>query len=178
MPTAEPLGLEKGEVVVVPHDPRWHTLFARASDELHAALGASILAVHHVGSTAVSGLCAKPVLDVLVSISDFARGVDLVPQLAALGYEFRPAEETRDRHFFRHMNGTVRSQHLSLAEPTSRHHKITLAFRDALRADPQLAQAYADLKLELARRFPHDRPAYIEGKSGFIADVLAKGGLE
>ncbi len=176
--TAEPLGLERGEVVVVPHDPRWRTLFMRTSDELHAALGSSILAVHHVGSTAVPGLCAKPILDVLVSIPDLARGADLVSQLTALGYEFRPAEEIPDRHFFRRRNGTVRSHHLSLAEPTSLHHRVTLAFRDALRADPRLAQAYADLKLELARRFPHDRPAYIEGKSEFLADVLAKAGLE
>ena len=178
MSIGEPLGLEKGEVVVVPHDSRWRTLFTRTSEELHAALGSSILAVHHVGSTSVPGLCAKPILDLLVSIPDFARGVELVPGLAALGYEFRPAEDTPDRHFFRQRRGTVRSQHLSLAEPTSRHHRVTLAFRDALRADSRLAQAYADLKLELARRFPHDRPAYIEGKSKFVGDVLAEAGLE
>ena len=178
MSTAEPLGLERGVVVVVPHDPRWRTLFARTSDELHSALGSSILAVHHVGSTAVPGLCAKPILDVLVSIPDFARGVDLVPQLTALGYEFRPDEDIPDRHHFRRRDGTIRSHHLSLAEPMSRHHRVTLAFRDVLRANPRLAQAYADLKLDLARRFPHDRPAYIEGKSEFVADVLAKAGLE
>ncbi len=178
MSTTEPLGLERGTVVLVPHDPRWSTLFARASDELHAALGSSILAVHHVGSTAVSGLCAKPILDVLVSIPAFDRGADLVPQLAALGYEFRPAEEVPDRHYFRRRNGTIRSHHLSLAEPKSRHHRVTLAFRDALRADPRLAQAYADLKMELAAQFPRDRPAYIEAKSGFIKGVLAKEGLD
>ncbi len=178
MSTAESLGLERGTVVLVQHDPRWSTLFARASDELHAALGSSILAVHHVGSTAVPGLCAKPILDVLVSIPAFARGADLVPQLAALGYEFRPAEEIPDRHYFRRRNGTIRSHHLSLAEPKSRHHRVTLAFRDALRADPRLAQAYADLKQELAAQFPRDRAAYIEAKSGFISGVLAKEGLD
>ena len=177
MPTEDPLGLERGTVVLVPHDPRWSTLFARESDELNAALGSSILAVHHVGSTAVPGLCAKPILDVLVSIPDFARGADLVPRLAALGYEFRPAEEVPDRHYFRRRNGTIRSHHLSLAEPTSRHHIVTLAFRDALRTDQGLARAYADLKVELAAEFPFDRAAYIEGKSEFIARALARAGV-
>lgn len=63
--------------------------------------------------------------------------------------------------------------YLSLAEPESHHHRVTLAFRDALRRNPELAAAYARLKLDLARQFAFDRPAYIEGKSQFVRDVLA-----
>jgi len=174
MSTTEPLGLERGMVVLVPYDPRWSASFMTASGELHALLGDSILAVHHVGSTAVPGLCAKPILDVLVSIPTFEQGPDLAPQLAELGYEFRPNEDIPDRHYFRRKVGAIRTHHLSLAEPGSHHHTATLAFRDALRADPTLAQGYADLKLALAERFPRDRPAYIEAKSDFIESVLAK----
>lgn len=174
MGRADSLGLRSGEVVVVPYDPRWRELFDAASAELSAALGSSILAIHHVGSTAVPGLCAKPILDILVSIPAFQAGVLLVPALESLGYEFRPDEEIPDRHYFRRRTGTTRTHHLSLAEPESEYHRVTLAFRDALRRDPELAAAYAALKLDLARRFPLDRAAYIEGKSLFVSEVLAR----
>lgn len=168
------LGLDCGRVVVVPYDPRWQVEFAVASGELQDAPGTSILAIHHVGSTAIPGLCAKPVLDILVSVSDFDRSLELVPYLEKLGYEFRAEEEIPDRHFFRRRRGTARTHHLSLAEPTSLYHAVTLAFRDALRTNAAAAQRYCEIKMDLARRFPHDREAYIQGKSSFVAHVLAQ----
>ena len=198
--TTSPLGLESGIVEVVPYDPRWsdafaeaarelhaalaeaarelHAALAEAARELHAALGSSILAVHHVGSTAVPGLCAKPILDILVSVPDFEASLELVPRFEALGYEFRADEEIADRHYFRRRRGTATTHHLSLAEPTSHHHRVTIAFRDALRADPALARRYGALKTELAGRFPRDRAAYIAGKSAFVGDVLGRAGVD
>ena len=169
----EPLGLQSGTVVVRSSDPRWSTLFEEASSDLHRALGPEISEVHHVGSTSVYGLCAKPILDILVSVPDFERSVKLVPELARLGYEFREDEETPDRHYFRRRRGTASTHHLSLAEPSSHHYRVTLAFRDALRRDPQTAREYSQLKFQLAQRYPRDRAAYIEGKSAFIVRVLA-----
>ena len=178
MSYTEPLGLTRGEVVVADYDARWPALFERTADELTSVLGHSILAVHHVGSTAVPQLRAKPILDVLISIPDFADGPQLVPVLESVGYVFRPHEEIPDRHYFRRGPDDVRTHHLSMAEPSSRHHVVTLAFRDALRNDAQLATAYADLKMELAGRFPFDRESYIEGKSDFVAEVLSRAGLD
>lgn len=175
---ADSLGLKRGQVVVVPYDQRWPALFEEAAAELMDALGPAALAIHHVGSTSIPGMCAKPILDVLVSVPDFFAALDLVPELEKLAYEFRPDEEIPDRHYFRRPpGGNVRTHHLSLAEPSSRFYRVTLAFRDALRRDARLADAYARLKLELAARFPYDRAAYIEGKSQFVADVLAAEGL-
>jgi GrpB-like predicted nucleotidyltransferase (UPF0157 family) len=173
----EPLGLKSGTVTVVPYDARWVALFGHAAEELAGALGPALLAVHHVGSTAVPGLCAKPILDMLVSIPDLGRARGLVPSLADLGYEFRPAEEIPDRHYFRRLRSDHRTHHLSLAEPASHHHRVTLAFRDALRADSGLAMEYGALKRQLAERFPRDRAAYIEGKTGFVTRVLAGRGV-
>jgi len=170
--TRESLGLKDGEVVVLAYDPRWRDQFEGLKEQL-SALGPAVLAVHHVGSTAVPGLCAKPILDVLVSIPDHSRGADLVPGLEALGFEYRPDGDIPDRHFFRRRKNGIRTCHLSLAEPNSQHQTVTLAFRDALRGDVQLATAYADLKRELARQFPFDRPSYLTGKSEFIARVVA-----
>ena len=171
--TEGPLGLQSGTVRLVPYDPRWAVLFEQTAGELRDALGSAALAVHHVGSTAVPGLTAKPILDLLVAIPDFAHGTALVPRLGALGYEFRPHEETPDRHFFRRRSGTTRTHHLSLAEPGSHYHRVTLAFRDALRADPDLAERYGRLKRRLADEFPRDREGYIAGKTEFVTRALA-----
>lgn len=168
-----PLGLESGTVVVVPYDRRWPQLFEEAAAELRAAIGADIIDVHHVGSTAIPGLAAKPILDILVTVPDFERARNLVPILATLGYEFRPQEEIPDRHYFRRRGGTIRTHHLSLAEATSHHHRATLAFRDALRRNAALVSEYAALKHDLAARFPRDRIAYLDGKTEFVRRVLS-----
>lgn len=177
---AEPhaLGLEAGTVVVLPHDERWAVLFTDAARELRHALGGRIATIHHVGSTAVPGLPAKPILDVLVTVPDLEAARALLPALEGLGYEYRPDEEIPDRHYFRRRRGTARTHHLSLAEPGSHHHRVTIAFRDALRREPALAREYGALKLELARRFRRNREAYIEGKSAFVHRVLCDAGVE
>lgn len=172
MLTTEPLGLRRGVVEVVPYDPRWPALFEVTAAELLRAVGRSILGVHHVGSTSVPNLCAKPILDVLVSVPDFDAALQLVPDIEALGYVFRSDEEIEDRHHFRRGDEKARTHHMSLAMQSSRHHIDTIAFRDALRHNAQLASDYAELKLELARRFPRDRESYINGKTEFILEVL------
>jgi GrpB-like predicted nucleotidyltransferase (UPF0157 family) len=172
-----PLGLEHGTVRVVPYDERWVELFEEAAQELRSALGSLISGVHHVGSTAVPGLAAKPILDILVTIADFERGRELIPLLAELRYEYRPDEEIPDRHYFRRRRSSVRTHHLSLAEISSHHHRVTIAFRDALRRDVALAEEYAALKRELAIRFPRDRHSYIEGKTELVRRVLGELGL-
>lgn len=168
------IGLASGTVTVVPYDPRWVDEFNAASQEIHDTIGSKVIAVHHVGSTAVPGLCAKPILDILVSVADFTKALESVPELATLGYEFRPNEEIPDRHYFRRRRSNHRTHHLSLAEPSSHYHTVTLAFRDALRASVDDARRYCELKLDLARRFPCDREAYIAGKSDFVAAILAR----
>jgi GrpB-like predicted nucleotidyltransferase (UPF0157 family) len=168
-----PLGLESGTVTVVPYESRWARLFEEAAAELRNALGSLITDVHHVGSTAVPGLAAKPILDILVTIPDFERGRGLVPMLAELRYEYRPQEEIPDRHYFRRLRRSSRTHHLSLAEPESHHYRVTIAFRDALRRDAVLASEYAALKYELAARLPRDRSAYVDGKTEFVRRVLA-----
>ena len=178
MSEPHPLGLESGTVVVVPYDARWPALFREAARELRQALGGRILRIHHVGSTAVAGLPAKPILDLLGGVPDLEAARALAPALARLGYELRPDEEIPDRHYFRRRRGTARTHHLSLAEPGSHHYRATLAFRDALRREAALADEYAALKLELARRHPADRPAYLDGKSAFVRRVLRAAGVD
>ena len=169
MRATDALGLDSGTVAIVPYDVRWTNLFEEARSELRAAMGQSILDVHHVGSTAVPGLRSKPVLDLLVTISDLRAGAVLVPQLSELGYEAQP-DDIPDRLFFRRRRGSIRTHHLSLAEPESHYYAVTVAFRDALRRDEALAASYGELKSQLARRFPKDRPVVPGWQDGVRAE--------
>ncbi len=132
-----------------------------------------MVAIEHVGSTAVPGLASKPVLDVDIAIRDLTAWAELVAPLRSLGYEHQPAGDFEDRRFFRRFERGVRRAHVSLTELGSAYWYDHLRFRDALRADPRLAARYGDLKRRLAREVGHDRAAYTDGKDGFVREVLA-----
>jgi GrpB-like predicted nucleotidyltransferase (UPF0157 family)/GNAT superfamily N-acetyltransferase len=168
-----PIGLARGVVRLAPHHPEWQRLFTAEAARLRAALGERALAVEHVGSTAVAGLRAKPILDIMVGVASLDETDGLVRDLELIGYERRPAGDLPGRQYLVLGEGEVRRVHLSLSEPGSDFWRDHLLFRDRLRADPALAAAYERLKLELAARFPHDRLAYTDGKDAFIRDVLA-----
>jgi GrpB-like predicted nucleotidyltransferase (UPF0157 family) len=169
------LGLESGTVRVVPYDPRWAQLFTVEAERLSRALAAVgiSLTLEHVGSTAVPGLPAKPVLDLL---GGYPPGdAPLAPYihiLEAAGYTHRGEQGIPGREFFR--RGEPRAYHLHLAVTGGAFWRDQLAFRDRLRASPTLRDAYAALKRDLATRHPRDREAYTAGKGPFVRQVLAQ----
>lgn len=168
-----PLGLESGTVRLVPHDPDWATLFAAEATRIHAALGPALpLALEHTGSTAVTGLVAKPVLDLLGGYPSDAQVEPYVAALGRVGYAHRGEQGIPGREFFR--RGEPRAYHLHLVVQHGPFWREHLAFRDALRTQTAVRAAYAALKVDLAQRFPRDRAAYIEGKSAFIRQVVAE----
>ena len=173
----EPLGLEPRTVRVVAYDDRWPDLFAgeaaRVAHAVHAA-GLPPLVLEHVGSTSVPGLAAKPILDIAAGYRVGTPAAIHVPALEQLGYIHRGDGGLPGREFFR--RGELRSHHLHLVELGGVHWTRYLAFRDALRADPMLRDAYARLKQSLATRFPRDRESYIAGKTEFVERVLRAAG--
>ncbi|HEY7233915.1 MAG TPA: GrpB family protein [Gemmatimonadaceae bacterium] len=170
---AEPLGLESKTVRVVPYDDRWPALFRVEATRLTSAIAAAglpALTFEHVGSTAVPGLAAKPILDIAAgSASEISVGA-YVPVIEGAGYIYRGNAGLPGREFFR--RGELRSHHLHFVACGGWHWRRYLCFRDALRADATLRDAYAALKRDLAARYPRDREAYIEGKAGFVEDVV------
>jgi GrpB-like predicted nucleotidyltransferase (UPF0157 family) len=136
-----------------------------------AARGVS-LAIEHTGSTAVPGLAAKPVLDILAGRSPGQNREEVIAAIVAAGYLFRGEQGIAGRDFFR--RGEPRAYHVHLAEMGSDFRREHLAFRDYLRWHPEVAAAYGSLKLELAARHPRDREAYINGKTAFVRDVLER----
>lgn len=170
---SEPLGLESKTVRVVPYDARWPELFrAEAARITHAIAAAGLpgLVLEHVGSTAVPGLAAKPILDLAAGRPGAVPAAAYVPVLESMGYIHRGDGGIPGREFFR--RGALRSHHIHLVEHDGLHWRRYLRFRDALRSDPALREAYAELKRALATRHPRDREAYIAGKTEFVEAAL------
>ena len=161
-------------IEIVPSDPRWPEAFAIEAACIRAALAAhGELAIEHVGSTAVPGLDAKPVIDMILIKADMTCWPLFVAPLQALGYVLWADNPRRDRLFFvKGMPpfGTGRTHHLHVRTPADSRRECM--FRDWLRAHPEDATRYAALKRELAAAHADDREAYTEGKTAFIEALL------
>ncbi len=158
-------------------DPQWQRLGERLREELNVALARWLAApVEHVGSTAVPGLPAKPVLDLQAAVPDLGCAPAVAEALAGNGWHLVPPElDARPwRRFLVQAAGEVRVAHLHLIAAGSERWAEQLAFRDALRADPDLRQRYAALKQELAADHANDREAYTAAKGDFIRAVLGR----
>jgi GrpB-like predicted nucleotidyltransferase (UPF0157 family) len=160
-------------VEVVDYDQRWPLAFAEERDRIAAAIGDSTLAIEHVGGTAVPGLPAKPVIDLMVGVEDIERAGPAVAGLINLGYEYVPELESQlpYRRYFR--RGAPESHHVHMVPVASNYWLEHLLFRDYLRSHPQAAEEYGKLKRGLANRFRLDRDAYRAGKVPFIDTVVA-----
>ncbi len=150
------------------HDPLWRDLFRQERVSLLETLGPLAVSIEHVGSTAVPGIRAKPVIDILVTV-DRARPEDVEGALGKLGYVHVPIGDP-ERLFFR--KGMPRTHHVHVVRHGGEEHAKHLLFRDRLIAHPEEAAAYGRLKDDLAIRFREDRQAYSDGKDEFIARIL------
>lgn len=171
----------RDEVDLAPWDPAWAQRFAEEADRLRAALPAGLLGrIEHYGSTAVPGLAAKPIVDLLVEVADAEAARRLLPERLpppVYDYFWRPEsgdDGPRYSWLIRRDGDGRRTHHLHCV-PAGHRLWDGLRFRDRLRADPASAAAYAALKRGLAERHRHDRIAYTRGKAAFIAALLAAG---
>lgn len=158
-------------VLVAEYSEEWPKTFEQLRDRIWPALSDFALAVEHVGSTAVPGLAAKPVIDFCVVVRSRADVPLGIERLAQLGYVHRGDLGVPDREAFRRPEGLPR-HHLYLSPKDSLSFRNHLALRDHLRADPDGAIAYGALKRQLAKQFPDDIDSYIEGKTAFILETL------
>ena len=167
------LGLLRHEVDLVESDPLWPEAFRRLAIELERALDSA--AIEHVGSTAVPGLRAKPILDVAVGVPPPVEQDRLTVRLAPLGLECRGDQGSDGGILFvLEDRPAYRVAHVHVVAQGSPEWEGYLAFRDRLRRDASACADYAELKQSLARRFPHDRPSYTAGKHAFIAALLVE----
>jgi len=158
-------------IIVVPYDPRWPELFAKLRATLSAALGDVAVNIEHVGSTAVPGLAAKPIIDVDVVISSWKGLQHAIGRLAKIGYVHEGDLGIPGREAFAAPRGET-DHHLYVCAADSVELQRHITFRDKLRSNQTAAQQYAELKFKLANDFYSDRMAYTEGKSAWIAAFL------
>ena len=159
-------------VSVVPHDPLWAAEFETASADVAEALGSTVLAVHHIGSTSIMGIHAKPVIDMLAVVADLAAVDRRSAEMARLGYEGLGEFGIAGRRYFRRDAPSGRRTHqIHTFADGSPHVTRHLAFRDFLREHPALAGQYDALKRSLAEAHPTDVEAYKDGKNGFIQEM-------
>jgi GrpB-like predicted nucleotidyltransferase (UPF0157 family) len=158
-------------IEIAGYDAAWPERFRVERDRVATALGDLEVTIEHSGSTAVPNMAAKPIIDVLVGLADFADAPQTIAPLEAIGYasygELRPGWM-----FFRTDNPHDRHLHVVALGGEAWHSQLD--FRNALRADPDLVAAYERVKIDLAERFADDRAGYTTGKTEFVQSVLTR----
>jgi len=165
---------------VVEHSPKWATLFAAEADRLASVFGSQLVAVHHIGSTAIPGIKAKPVIDILVEVRDIGEIESFTESMTALGYRPRgecldnPVPGTPGRFYFSKDTDGVRSHQVHVCQEGHFDIRDKLLFRDYMTAHPSDARKYSAMKETLAREFRHDTVGYIRGKDEFVKGAIAR----
>jgi GrpB-like predicted nucleotidyltransferase (UPF0157 family) len=171
MPDNSIIGLERGVVRLVPYEPGWAAFFEEEKARLSRALGEKALDIQHVGSTAIPGGIAKPIIDISIAVQSFEAGFACVKPMEDLGYVYGGENGIPGRHYFNKYDPRS-THHIHMFEITSKNWHEHLLFRDYMRNHQEAVQAYTDLKLQLHKQFPADREAYTEGKAEFIRGII------
>jgi GrpB-like predicted nucleotidyltransferase (UPF0157 family) len=160
------------KVKVVPHNPQWRDAFEAEAKQVAAALGENVVAIHHIGSTAIPDIYAKPVVDLLVEVRDITEVDGRSSAMESLGYEVMGEYGIPGRRYFRKDSREgIRTHNIHAFEAGSAEVERHLAFRDYMIAHPGDAQRYSELKRKLAEEHPRSMDGYMDGKDGFIKEM-------
>ena len=161
-------------IQIVAYDSRWAGLFLEEREALHRVLSPWLTGpIEHIGSTAVPGLAAKPVIDIMAAVGSLEESSGAILAVRSLDYLYAPYRQDV-MHWFCKPHPSFRTHHLHLIPYKSPLWAARIAFRDRLREDRVIAAEYSALKLSLAASFDHDREGYTEGKSAFVARVVGE----
>ena len=161
-------------IVVITYDPAWPLHYEEEKSRILSVIAPYVVCMEHMGSTAVPGLAAKPVIDILIGVRNLSDAPLFLPPLISLGYDYIQKHEAvipERRYLHRLVNGQ-HTHHLHMVEPDSNFYKVQITFRNTLRRHPDTRDQYAALKLDLAQKYRNDREAYTDAKSAFILSVL------
>lgn len=158
-------------IQVVSHDPVWTAMFESEASRIASAIGQTVVRIHHIGSTAIPKIKAKPIIDILLEVVSVEALDQQTPLLGALGYEVMGEFGIPGRRYFRldDLQGT-RTHQVHAFEAGVANVVRHIAFRDYMRAHPLVAEEYGALKERLANAFPHDSNAYVDGKDAFVKE--------
>ena len=165
------LGLPKGEVFLLDYTDDWRLEYQKESKVLTGLIGGYVRGIHHIGSTAVPGLRAKPVIDIAIELHGFESGFECISALSAIGYKHRILAELPDRHYW--SKGEPRTHQIHMFGPGSQFLLEVLIFRDKLLFSSTLRDKYQELKLLLCNSHGNEKHEYARAKTDFIQSVLA-----
>jgi GrpB-like predicted nucleotidyltransferase (UPF0157 family) len=158
-------------IEVVPYNPEWPNLFLAESEDIRRVFGDEIVAIHHIGSTAIPGIKAKPIVDLLGAVQDINRVNRFNPAMIDLGYEPLGEYGIPGRRYFRKDTHGVRSHHVHVFQVGHPEIDRHIDFRDYLRHNRKDADAYSQLKESLAQQYRLDPQGYSDAKSTFIQEI-------
>jgi len=163
-------------IIIAAYDPQWPVLFEQERKRIEAVLGKGTVLIEHIGSTAIPGLTAKPVIDIAIGIQSLEMALKYIPLIESLEYTYEPTLERLlpERRFFWKGTPTVHTYHIHMAEVGSPLWVEPILFRDYLRKHLDEGQDYSELKKSLAERCGNDMDAYVGGKTVFVERALAK----
>ncbi len=165
------LGVADGKVRLVPHNPLWRTHFDSESQRLYATLAPYVREIRHIGSTAIPGIYAKPILDIMVGLEDIADVQRCEAPLAALNYIYEGEQAIPGWHFFRKKTGGLTTHHLHVVVWNGSYWIDHVLFHEYLLQHPEIAEAYERLKLALAEKHADNREAYTQDKTDFVIKI-------
>jgi GrpB-like predicted nucleotidyltransferase (UPF0157 family) len=160
------------EVVIEAYNLDWIREFENERKKLSQVLSSRAIQIEHIGSTSISGMPSKPILDIAVSVNNLDDADMFIESLSTLGYEYVPKMEFPNRRFFRKGERKKGTHHLHVYEQSSDEWRNNLLFRNYLRSHPEQAAAYAELKKQLASLYAEDRATYTQMKVPFIQSII------
>ncbi|MEH6947151.1 GrpB family protein [Bacillus sp. JJ634] len=166
------LGLPRGKVFLVPWTTEWEQEFLLEKERIQNIIREYIVNVHHIGSTAVKNLSAKPIIDIAIEIKDFRDGQNCVEFLEKLGYSYKGENVLPDRHYF--SKGEPRTHQIHMYQSGNKYLLEQLKFRDYLRNNDESKVEYERLKLKLATLNKNNKHKYADKKTDFIKSTLEK----
>lgn len=155
------------KVIVATYNSQWPDMFMAEAERIKNILGKELISIHHIGSTSVPGLKAKPIIDIMPVVRNIEVVDKLTDDMINLGYESMGEFGIPGRRYFR-KGKDKRTHHIHIFQYNSKDVERHLAFRDYLRIHTDDAKKYGELKAQLASRFPDDIEAYMDGKDSFI----------
>jgi len=162
------------KITLGPPQPEWAARFRAEALRLRALLGDNAVAFHHIGSTAIPDIKAKPIIDILVEVRDITRVDDSNSKMIRQGYLPKGEFGIPGRRYFRKGTENHHTHHVHVFQAGDPQFERHLNFRDYLRTHPVEAKAYSRLKESLARKYPEDIEGYMDGKDGFIKKIEKK----
>ncbi|MGN7938388.1 GrpB family protein [Virgibacillus sp. 6R] len=166
------LGLPKGEVFIVPWTSDWEKEYQLEKNRIEHRIGQYIVKVHHIGSTAIRDLSAKPIIDIAIEIKDFQDGEKCVKPLVEIGYFYKGTNVLPERHYFN--KGEPRTHQIHMYQSGNRFLLDQLRFRDYLRDNETARNQYAKLKHELSLVSNGNKHKYAEDKTEFVKSILER----